>query len=115
MQRSPTVGQGREGGRDGIEQWVDYFRRVAALPLAPEGVEGADAIIDALVDNGFAVIGTPGPAVKPLERLRDQTRGFGTSLLLAHDWADPQATLRSYELFASHVMPGLQDSARTLV
>jgi limonene 1,2-monooxygenase len=88
---------------------------VAALPLAPEGVYGADAITDALIDNGFAVIGTPEQAVAQLERLVDQSGGFGTYLLLAHDWADPQATLRSYELLASDVMPAFQDSARTLV
>jgi limonene 1,2-monooxygenase len=115
MHLAPTVDQAREEVRYGIEAWVDYFRRVAALPLAPEGVEGADAIIDALVDNGFAVIGTPEQAVVQLQRLVEQTGGFGTYLLLAHDWADPEATLRSYELLASHVMPALQDSARTLV
>jgi limonene 1,2-monooxygenase len=114
MHLAPTAEQAREEVRYGIEQWVDYFRRVAALPLAPEGVEGADAIVDALVDNGFAVIGTPEQAVAQLQRLEAQTGGFGTYLLLAHDWADPQATLRSYELLASHVMPALQDSARTL-
>ena len=115
MHLAPTVEQAREEVRYGIEAWVDYFRRVAALPLAPEGVEGADAIIDALVDNGFAVIGTPEQAVAQLQRLSEQTGGFGTYLLLAHDWADPQATLRSYELLASDVMPAFQDSARTLV
>jgi limonene 1,2-monooxygenase len=115
MHLAPTEEQARAEVRYGIEQWVDYFRRVAALPLAPEGVEGADAIIDALVDNGFAVIGTPEQAVAQLQRLHEQSGGFGTYLLLAHDWADPQATLRSYELLASHVMPALQDSARTLV
>jgi limonene 1,2-monooxygenase len=115
MHLAPTEEQAREEVRYGIEAWVDYFRRVAALPLAPEGVEGADAIIDALVDNGFSVIGTPEQAVAQLQRLAEQTGGFGTYLLLAHDWADPQATLRSYELFASDVMPAMQDSARTLV
>ena len=49
------------------------------------------------------------------QRLLDQTGGFGTYLLLAHDWADPEATLRSYELLAKDVMPAFQDSARTLV
>src|SRR5437764_12409444 len=115
MHLAPTVEQARQEVRYGIEQWVDYFRRVAALPLAPEGVEGADAIIDALVDTGFAVIGTPEPAVAQIERLVDQTGGFGAYLLLAHHWADPQATLRSYQLFAGKVMPAFQDSARTLV
>ena len=33
---------------------------------------------------------------------------------MAHDWADPEATLRSYSLFAQHVMPAFQDSATSL-
>jgi len=115
MHLAPTEEQAREEIRYGLMEWIDYFRRVAALPLAPEGVEGVDAITDALVDNGFAVIGTPEQAVAQLERLHAQTGGFGTFLLLAHDWADPQATLRSYELLASKVVPAFQDSARPLV
>ena len=34
--------------------------------------------------------------------------GFGAYLMLAHNWANPQATLRSYELVARHVMPRFQ-------
>src|SRR5205807_3920534 len=105
MHVAPTVEQAREEVRYGIEAWVDYFRRVAALPLAPEGVEGADAIIDALVDNGFAVIGTPEQAVAQLQRLSEQTGGFGTYLPPAHARARPQATPRSYALLRSRAMP----------
>ena len=32
-------------------------------------------------------------------------------LLLAHEWANPQATWRSYELIAQHVMPAFQGQA----
>ena len=34
-----------------------------------------------------------------------ESGGFGTFLLFAHEWADPAATRRSYELFAQYVMP----------
>jgi limonene 1,2-monooxygenase len=33
-------------------------------------------------------------------------------LLLAHEWANPQATRRSYELIAQHVMPRFQGQAQ---
>jgi hypothetical protein len=40
-----------------------------------------------------------------IERLWQQSNGgFGAYLLLAHNWANPQATLRSYELIAREVM-----------
>ena len=32
--------------------------------------------------------------------------------LLAHEWANPQATWRSYELIAQHVMPAFQGQAQ---
>src|SRR5258708_14347100 len=35
--------------------------------------------------------------------------GFGCILLLAHDWADWEATKRSYELFARYVLPRFEE------
>jgi limonene 1,2-monooxygenase len=61
------------------------------------------------------VIGTPDDAVAQIRRLTAQSGGFGTYLLMAHDWADTAETLRSYELFARYVMPQLQRSAEVLV
>ena len=43
----------------GLAQWVDYFRRVAALPLAPDATENED-LVDALHGSGFAGIGPAG-------------------------------------------------------
>jgi len=54
---------------------------------------------------------TPDDAAAQLERLEKQTAGYGAFLLMAHDWADPHATLRSYELLAQEVFPGVQRSA----
>jgi limonene 1,2-monooxygenase len=97
----------------GLADWVDYFRRVAALPLAPESTENED-LVEALNGTGFAVIGTPDDAIAQIRRLAEQSGGFGTYLLMAHDWADRTETLRSYELFAREVMPAVQGSARSL-
>ncbi|HEY3141977.1 MAG TPA: LLM class flavin-dependent oxidoreductase, partial [Acidimicrobiales bacterium] len=38
----------------GLADWVDYFRRVAALPLAPDADENVD-LVEALNTSGFAV------------------------------------------------------------
>jgi limonene 1,2-monooxygenase len=58
-----------------------------------------------VVASGRAVIGTPDDAVAMIERLQQKTGGFGTMLLLAHNWADFERTKHSYELFARHVLP----------
>ena len=43
----------------------------------------------------------------------DQSGGFGAMLLLAHAWANPEATRRSYELISQHVMPHFQGGRTT--
>ena len=97
----------------GLADWVDYFQRVAALPLAPDTTD-PDALVEALNASGLAVIGDPDDAVAQIDRLAEQSGGFGTYLLMAHDWADREATLRSYELFSRYVIPAVTGSASTL-
>jgi len=41
-----------------------------------------------------------------------KTGGFGVILMLAHDWADWEATKRSYELFARYVLPKFEERSR---
>ncbi|MGH9081210.1 MAG: LLM class flavin-dependent oxidoreductase [Acidimicrobiales bacterium] len=97
----------------GLAEWVDYFQRVAALPLAPD-TTNHETLVDALNASGFAVIGTVEDAVNQIERLRRQSRGFGTFLLMGHEWADNAATDHSYELIARYVAPEFQGTSRSL-
>jgi limonene 1,2-monooxygenase len=98
----------------GLADWVSYFQEVAALPIAPN-TDDHGTILDAMNASGIAVIGTPEMAIAQIHRLIDQSGGFGTYLFMAHDWADPKATLASYELFAREVMPVFQHSAQRSV
>ena len=70
----------------GLGDWVDYFQRVAALPLAPDTAN--TDLVDAINASGFAVIGTPDDAIAQISRLAEQSGGFGTFLIMAHEWAD---------------------------
>ncbi|HXQ43397.1 MAG TPA: LLM class flavin-dependent oxidoreductase [Acidimicrobiales bacterium] len=114
MHIAETEEQARKDVAFGLAKWVDYFERVAALPLAPATLD-PDKLVDALMETGFAVVGTPEMAVAQIERLVDQSGGFGTFLLMAHEWADRAATLHSYELFAREVIPHFQGSLPSLV
>jgi limonene 1,2-monooxygenase len=113
MHIAETEQQARADVKHGLAQWVDYFERVAALPLAP-GTLDPDKMVDALMETGFAVVGTPAMAVAQIERLMEQSGGFGTYLLMAHEWADREATLRSYELFAREVVPHFKGTLSSL-
>ncbi|MBO6634488.1 LLM class flavin-dependent oxidoreductase [Parvibaculum sp.] len=100
-----TREKARENVRFGLEKWLYYFREVAALPLAP--TDGSDPV-DALIASGMAVIGTPDDAIAQIERLQEQSGGFGAFLQMAHNWADFEQTKRSYELMARYVFPKFQ-------
>ena len=63
----------------------------------------------------MGVIGTPDEAIAQLRRLEQQSGGFGTYLMIANDWANREATQRSYALFAREVMPHFQNSASRLL
>ena len=92
----------------GIEQWFRYFQKTAAFPqMAGEGGDVKE-MIDFVNDAGIGAIGTVDDARAQVQKLWDQSGGFGAMLLLAHEWANPQATRRSYELIAQHVMPHFQ-------
>ena len=47
-------------------------------------------------------------AAAQIERLQKQSGGFGTFLFLGQNAAPWEATKKSYELFARHVMPRFQ-------
>lgn len=107
MHIAPTMDQARKDVEFGLKAWVDYFLRVAALPLVGNAVEVGD-MVDAMNANGYGVIGTPEDAARQIQRLWDQSGGYGTYLFMVHDWADREATLRSFELVARYVMPQFQ-------
>ena len=67
------------------------------------GVEIREAI-----EAGGLVCGTPEDALEHIEGVLERSCGLGGILCLAHEWADTQATFRSYELLARYVMPHFQ-------
>ena len=97
----------------GIEHWFRYFQGVAAFPqMAVLGGTAAE-MISFINDSGLGVIGTPDECAAQIDRLIKQSNGgFGCYLMLAHNWANPPATARSYELIARHVMPVFQGHAQ---
>ncbi len=115
MHLAESADEARRDVEYGMEQWFRYFQNVAAFPQM--AVEGGD--IDEMVDfvnGGLGVVGTPDMAIKQIEELLEQSNGgFGAYLTLAHNWANPQATKKSYELFARHVMPHFQGQVSSTV
>lgn len=104
-----TREQAIEEVRTGGGEWM--FEYVQALTGRPAPVPGPkNQTVDQMVEAGSWVIGTPDDLVEFVEQLQERTGGFGTFLLWGHEWAGPEATRRSYDLFARHVMPALNGS-----
>jgi limonene 1,2-monooxygenase len=106
MHIAETREQAMEDVRFGLDKWIYYFREIANLPIVPEG----DDPVQAMVDTGLAVIGTPDDAAQRIQQLVDESGGgFGAFLFMAHNWAPWAATKRSYELMARYVFPKFQN------
>ncbi len=97
----------------GIEHWFRYHQHVAAFPQMTVSGNVVGEMIEFINGTGLGAIGTPQSCADQIERLWQQSNGgFGVFLMLAHNWANPTATLRSYELIARHVMPHFQGHAK---
>ncbi|HXK33209.1 MAG TPA: LLM class flavin-dependent oxidoreductase [Dehalococcoidia bacterium] len=109
--------QAQEEAKHGLWRWHnEYNVRVLGRPGATH-VDDPDELLAQTVGRGAegagaAVIGTPDELVKAIRRLQEVTGGFGVVLGFAHDWADREATFRSWELFARFVVPEINGYTR---
>lgn len=108
MHLAESEEQAKKDCEFGMVDWFRYFQDVAAFPqMAVEGNDIDEMI--AFVNGGLGVVGTPDQAIAQIQELLEQSNGgFGAYLTLAHDWANTEATRRSYELFARYVAPHFQ-------
>ncbi|HET6318886.1 MAG TPA: LLM class flavin-dependent oxidoreductase, partial [Chloroflexota bacterium] len=84
--------------------WLTRYQRdVLGRPL-PEGVPEEHAV-EALVERGAWLVGTPDDCVAAIERLEELSGGFGGLLVMVQDWATREQLRRSYELLARYVIP----------
>ena len=68
------------------------------------------------VKMGTTLVGSPETAARGIRRLLELSQGgFGGILFRAHEWANREQTLRSYELFARYVIPQFQGSLETVI
>ncbi|MGY1823102.1 LLM class flavin-dependent oxidoreductase [Geodermatophilus sp. SYSU D00079] len=116
MHIAETREQAVEDIRYGFDAFVDYTQKTLALPPVRIPGDTFDERLAWLDESGWGVVGTPDDAIAQIQRLVDQSDGgFGCYILLQHDWANWQATQRSFELFARHVIPAFQPSQRRLL
>jgi limonene 1,2-monooxygenase len=106
-----TEEQARRDVAFGIADFFRYFQNVAAFPQFAVQGDHVDEMIDFVNDNGLGVIGTPDMFIELMGKWQEQSGGFGTCMLLHHEFANPEATHRSHELVSRLVMPEFQGHA----
>ncbi|MFE7797332.1 LLM class flavin-dependent oxidoreductase [Nocardia sp. NPDC057440] len=102
----------------GVGHLVDYIEKLSGM-AAPWN-SSARAAVEQWAGEGFpafgrATIGTPDDAIATIEKLAEQSGGFGTFLLLGLNVADWDATQRSARLFAEQVIPHFTRANRNRV
>ena len=105
-----TREQARNEAVHGLQRWHNEYNVWTLGRPGAEAVEDAWELLDRTTVGGAdgagaAVVGTPDDLVAAIRTLQETTGGFGVVLGFAHDWADREATLRSWELFARYVIP----------
>jgi limonene 1,2-monooxygenase len=114
MHVAETRDQARKEVSQGIAGWFRFMGEISAVPQFTVAGSTVDEMIDFFIDGGAGVIGTADDACQQIERLVEQSGGFGTYLVMGNEWADPSATTKSLGLIARHVMPEFQRSTRGL-
>jgi limonene 1,2-monooxygenase len=96
-----TTQQAMEDVREGLDSVAHgYFRDTLGLPVNLAGRK-----IEDIVADGDAIVGSVDDCVIAIQRLLEETGGFGTLLVTVRDWTSWEKTLRSFDLLARYVAP----------
>lgn len=102
-----TKAQAVEEVRAGAGRFLlDYVEATTGRPRPVAGPY--EKVVDQMMEHGAWVIGTPDDAIVAIDALIERSGGFGGLMVFGQEWGGPDATRRSYELLARHVMPRFQ-------
>jgi limonene 1,2-monooxygenase len=102
-----TREKARAEARDGLlrhnnEYITATLQRPGAITFANPD-EAVDKI--AFAPGAVATIGTPDDLVARIKSVLQAAGGFGTVVGFVHDWANPENTMRSWDMVARYVVP----------
>lgn len=100
-----TREEARNQAVDGLQRWHNEYNVWTLGRPGATHVENKWELLEMITAGGTAVVGTPDDLVAAIRNLQDITGGFGVVLGFAHDWANRENTLRSWDLVARYVMP----------
>ncbi|MCR9260859.1 MAG: LLM class flavin-dependent oxidoreductase [Pseudomonadaceae bacterium] len=111
-----TKEQAKAEAKNGLYRWHNEYTVGTLMRPGAEPYSSPDeAVSDEVLAGGGALVGTPDDMIKAVKDMLALTGGFGTVIGFAHDWANREDTLRSWDMVARYVMPevnGMLDNYR---
>jgi limonene 1,2-monooxygenase len=109
-----TREQARQEALLGLQRWHNEYNVTVLGRPGAKHYEDPWQLMDTMTASGAAVVGTPDDLVAAIRTLYEVTGGFGAAIGFAHDWANHDATRRSWEMVARYVIPEINGQLRHL-
>ena len=102
-----TREKAREEAKHGLMKWHNEYITGTLQRPGSEPFSNPDEAVDktAFMDGSASTIGTPDDLVKVIKDVYAKSGGFGTVVGFVHDWANPENTMRSWDMVARYVIP----------
>ena len=94
--------------RDWRRYFLPFLRKVKMLDLVKvdPAMPDSEVSVEYLLDNIW-IVGDPDEVTETLHRLRQDVGGFGTLLVIAHEWQPKEPWVHSMTLLRERVLPRL--------
>jgi limonene 1,2-monooxygenase len=102
-----TRERARAEARDGLFRHNNEYITATLQRPGARAFQSPDEAVDktAFVPGAVATIGTPDDLVARIKAVLEASGGFGTVVGFVHDWANPENTMRSWDMVARYVVP----------
>ena len=102
-----TRDKARAEARDGLLRHNNEYITATLQRPGARLFTTPDEAVDktAFAPGAAATIGTPDDLVNRIKSVLDVSGGFGTVIGFVHDWANPENTMRSWDMVARYVVP----------
>jgi limonene 1,2-monooxygenase len=102
-----TREKAREEAKDGLFRHHNEYITATLQRPGAVAFKSPDEAVDrtAFVPGAVSTIGTPDDLVARIKSVLEMSGGFGTVVGFVHDWANPENTMRSWDMVARYVVP----------
>ncbi len=112
-----TTEQARNEVKNGTlgRDFTDYFFKMVPkirgnldIFKKDKSMSDAEVTLDYMIDNLW-IVGSPEDAVEQISNLYEDVDGFGTLLVMGHEWKPEQKWKNSIKLLVNEVMPAIKE------